>query len=134
MDPPRQPIIFFDGVCGVCNTFVNMVLRADRKGVFLFAPLQGTTARKLLPPRSPDPRDWSLILLDENGIHDQLDASMQIYRRLGGLWTVLSWLRFLPRFITTPCYRLFARHRYRVGGRHPTCRVPAPQERERFLP
>ena len=44
-----QPIIFFDGVCAMCNTFVEVVVRADRRGIFRFAPLQGETARQLLP-------------------------------------------------------------------------------------
>src|SRR6266511_263943 len=81
-----KPIIFFDGVCAMCNTFVNLALRIDRRGLFLFAPLQGTTARELLPPLSDDPGEWSMIYLDEKGIHDQLDASLEVYRRLGGVW------------------------------------------------
>lgn len=129
-----RPIIFFDGVCGVCNHFVNVIMKADKKQVFSYATLQGETAKRLLPPISRDPKDWSMVYLDENGVHDQLDASMQVYKRLGGWWTVLSWGRFVPKFISTPCYRLFARNRYKVGGTTATCRVPTEAERARFLP
>src|SRR5687768_9920203 len=97
-----RPILFFDGVCGLCNWFVDLVLRVDRKQRFLFAPLQGTTARQLLPPLSDDPRDWSFLYLDEHGLHDQSDASLQVYRRLGGLWTLLSVARFIPRALRNP--------------------------------
>jgi predicted DCC family thiol-disulfide oxidoreductase YuxK len=131
---PQQPIIFFDDVCGICNTFVNVMLKADRRGIFKFAPLQGETAKRLLPPLSNDPKDWSMIYLDEQGMHDQLDASMAVYRRLGGLWTILSWGRFVPKFIATPCYRIFARNRYKVFGKRDACRVPSAAERARFLP
>ena len=48
--PIEHPIIFFDGVCGMCNRFVDLMLRADRKAIFRFAPLQGQTAQQLLPP------------------------------------------------------------------------------------
>src|ERR1700682_944238 len=85
-----KPIIFFDGVCAMCNAFVNLALRIDRRGTVVFAPLQGTTARELLPPLSVDPRDWSMIYVDEAGIHDQSDASLEVYRRLGGVWWLLS--------------------------------------------
>jgi len=129
-----KPIIFFDGVCAMCNTFVNFALRIDRREMFLFAPLQGTTARRLLPPLSEDPRDWSMIYLDENGIHDQLDASLEVYRRLGGVWRLLSMLRYIPRSIRTPMYRILARNRYRWFGRRETCRIPTEAEKSRFLP
>ena len=45
----HEPIIFFDGVCGMCNVFVNLILRVDRKQTFRFAPLQGATALAMLP-------------------------------------------------------------------------------------
>lgn len=129
-----KPIIFFDGVCAMCNTFVNLALRIDRRNTFAFAPLQGTTARQLLPPLSDDPRDWSMIYLDEAGVHDQSDASLEVYRRLGGVWWLLSLLRFIPRAIRNPLYRIVARNRYRWFGRKDHCRIPSPEERQRFLP
>lgn len=130
----EKPIIFFDGVCGMCNAFVNLALRIDRKEQFLYAPLQGSTARELLPPLPPDPRDWSMIYLDENGTHDQSDASLEVYRRLGGIWWFLSLGRFVPRFIRNPIYRLIAHNRYKIFGEKDICRIPTPEERKRFLP
>ncbi|MHC5065865.1 MAG: DCC1-like thiol-disulfide oxidoreductase family protein, partial [Planctomycetota bacterium] len=35
----NNPIIFFDGVCGLCNRFVDQVMRHDKKSIFRFAPL-----------------------------------------------------------------------------------------------
>ena len=130
----QRPVIFFDGVCAMCNTFVDMILRIDRKQTFLFAPFQGTTARELLPPLSNDAGEWSMIYLDEAGIHDQSDASLEIYRRLGGVWFIPSLLRHVPRFIRNPAYRLLARNRYRLFGRREACRLPSPEEQSRFLP
>ena len=130
----EKPIIFFDGVCAMCNTFVNLALRIDRKKQFLFAPLQGETAKKLLPPLSDDPTEWSMIYLDERGTHDQLDASLEVYRRLGGIWWILSLMRYIPRGIRTPAYRVLARNRYRWFGKKEACRIPTAEERSRFLP
>ncbi len=131
--PLFRPIIFFDGVCGMCNTFVNVMLRADRKEVFVFAPLQGETARQMLAPLSDNAEEWSLIYVDEAGPHDQFDASLEIYRRLGGLWGVLSLARHIPRSIRTPMYRIIARNRYRWFGKKESCRIPTASERARFL-
>ncbi len=130
----QKPIIFFDGVCGMCNAFVNLILRIDRKQTFLFAPLQGSTARHLLPPLADDAREWSMIYVDEAGIHDQSDASLEVYRRLGGIWGLLGLARYVPRRIRNPVYRVIARNRYRWFGKRETCRVPTLEEQARFLP
>jgi predicted DCC family thiol-disulfide oxidoreductase YuxK len=128
------PIIFFDGVCGLCNRSVDVLLRADERGVFRFAPLQGETARELLPPQNDDPQAWSMVYLDERGVHDQSDAMLEICRRLGGWWSAYGWLRFVPRVIRDLVYRLIARNRYRWFGKKEACRLPTPAERARFLP
>jgi predicted DCC family thiol-disulfide oxidoreductase YuxK len=130
----EKPIIFFDGVCGMCNTFVDVILRVDRQGKFLFAPLQGETAHVMLPPLDDDPKAWSLIYVDEQGAHDQSDASLAIYRRLGGLWSILSLARFVPTAIRNPIYRVIARNRYKWFGMKSSCRIPTKAEQARFLP
>jgi predicted DCC family thiol-disulfide oxidoreductase YuxK len=129
-----KPIIFFDDVCIMCNSFVNLILRVDRRQRFLFAPLRGATAERLLPPLPDDPTKWSMVYVDESGIHDESDASLEVYRRLGGLWWLLSLARFIPRAIRNPVYRVIAKNRYRWFGKRDTCRLLSADERERFLP
>jgi len=129
-----KPVIFFDDVCVMCNGFVNLLLRVDRRQQFLLAPLGGETAQKLLPPLSDDPGTWSMVYVDESGIHDQSDASLEVYRRLGGPWWLLSLARFIPRGIRNPVYRVIARNRYRWFGKRETCRIPSAEEKARFLP
>jgi predicted DCC family thiol-disulfide oxidoreductase YuxK len=131
---PERPIIFFDGVCGVCNAFVDALLRLDRRRVFSFAPIQGETARALLPPLPEDSGEWSLVYLDERGTFERSDACIEIARRLGGGWTLLGQLRFVPRFLREGVYRWVARNRYRLFRQRETCRLPTTEERARFLP
>jgi len=130
----EHPIVFFDGVCAMCNRFVDLVLRADKRDTFRFAPLQGETARRVLADLPPDPERWSMVYLDERGLHDQSDASLEVYRRLGGAWRLLAAARLIPRRLRDPLYRVIARNRYRWFGRRDSCRVPTEQERRRFLP
>lgn len=118
----------------MCNSFVDLIIRVDRKKQFLFAPLQGETAKKMLPPLSDDAREWSMIYLDERGVHDQSDASLEVYRRLGGIFWPLSLALYLPRALRTPLYRLIAENRYRLFGKKDACRIPTAEERARFLP
>jgi predicted DCC family thiol-disulfide oxidoreductase YuxK len=130
----KHPIIFFDGVCAMCNKFVDIIIRVDTKGIFRFAPLQGTTARDMLPAQPDNPQEWSMIYLDGQRVHDQSDASLRVYQRLGGAWRLLSFALILPRFIRNPVYRFIAKNRYRWFGRKDSCRIPTKEEQSRFLP
>ena len=129
-----KPVIFFDDVCVMCNGFVDLLLRVDRRQRFLFAPLRGETAGKLLPPLPEDASKWSMVYVDEAGIHDESDASLEVYRRLGGVWSLFSLARFVPRVIRNSVYRVIAKNRYRWFGKRDTCRILSAAERERFLP
>ncbi|MEA2638943.1 MAG: hypothetical protein QOF51_337 [Chloroflexota bacterium] len=133
-DVARTPIVFFDGVCELCNRSVDLLLRADTQRVFAFASLQGETARELLPPLTGDTSRWSIVYLDERGEHRESDAVLAICRRLGGPWRLLGLARVLPRWLRDPAYRFIARHRYGTFGERATCRIPTAAERSRFLP
>ncbi len=133
--PPEKPIVFFDGVCAMCNGLVNFLLKADREQRLLFAPLQGTTAQQRLPPLSDTSAEWSMIYLDAAGTRDKSDAALAVGRQLGGIWSLLSMLaRIVPRFIRNAIYRFIARNRYSWFGKKDACRIPTAAERERFLP
>jgi predicted DCC family thiol-disulfide oxidoreductase YuxK len=129
-----QPIVFFDGVCGLCNRLVDVLLRADRGARLRFAPLQGETARALLPPRPADAAEWSIVYLDERGLHERTDAVLRLGRRLGGVWRLVTVLRLMPPPIRDGLYRVIARNRYQWFGRRGACRIPSADERRRFLP
>jgi len=133
-EPPETPIVFFDGVCGLCNALVSLLLRVDRRGRFRFAPLQGQTARRLLPQLPQDPQAWALAYLGPEGFHQSSEAVLAIIRHLGGPWRLLGALRVIPRPAREALYRGLARRRYRWFGRRASCRVPAPEEAARFLP
>jgi predicted DCC family thiol-disulfide oxidoreductase YuxK len=131
--PPDHPIVFFDGVCGLCNASVDRLLKWDQRGVLRFAPLQGITAANMLPPHMVQDLD-SLVLLDDQGLHQRSDAALLALKYAGGPWRLLSTLRVVPRPLRDAVYGLIARRRYQWFGRKESCRVPGPHERERFLP
>lgn len=128
------PIVFFDGVCGLCDRAVTAILAADRRGVFRFAPLQGETAARLLDPSETESLS-TLVLLDERGTWRRSAAVVRILRGLGGFRRVLGTLLWLvPKPLRDLGYRGVAWQRYRLFGKHETCRMPQPEERDRMLP
>jgi predicted DCC family thiol-disulfide oxidoreductase YuxK len=135
MDRPAGPIVFFDGVCGLCNASVDWLLTRDRRAILTFAPIQGETAARTLGKQDDDPESWSMVLVDDTGRYERSDAAIGIARHLGGPWALAGRLvGVVPRGLRDAAYRWIARNRYRWFGRHDTCRIPSPAERARFLP
>ncbi len=127
-------IVFFDGVCGLCNRTVDFILSHDPRGAFLFAPLQGKTAQSRLTDADRQSLA-SLVLITEQGTYRRSSAVVRILWRLGGLWKLLGGLLWLvPRPLRDLGYRVVARNRYRLFGQTETCRFPTEKERARFLP
>lgn len=129
-----NPIIFFDGVCGLCNSFVNIIYNSDRERLFRYSPLQGETARKYLKELPEHPEEWSIVYVDELGIYRESDATLRILNRLGGSWGFLSYFRIIPKNIRDYLYRIVAKHRYRIFGKYDSCRIPNEEEKGLFLP
>jgi predicted DCC family thiol-disulfide oxidoreductase YuxK len=134
----RGPVLLYDGLCGLCDRTVQVVLRADRRGVLRFAPLQGEFAARVFE-RHPEVRDVdSLILVEPDGaggecVRVRSDAALALARYMGGAWPLARTLRIVPGPLRDAVYDLVARTRYRIFGRRDACRIPTPQERARFL-
>ncbi len=129
-----RPIVFFDGECVMCNGFLDWMMTIDRSALLRVSPLQGETAKKLLPPLPHNPEEWSIYFLDETRLYSQSEAVIQILRRLGGFWAMLSVAGVVPVVVRDAVYRSVASNRYRILGKRDACRLPNEQERSRFLP
>ena len=132
-------LILFDGVCNLCNGFVQFVIEHDPASQFQFAALQSPVAQARLrehgtptPPPGTDPD--SVLLLEDGRLYSHSTAILRIAWRLGGIWAVLAapgWL--LPAVVRNAAYRFVARHRYRWFGRQESCWLPTPTLKARFL-
>ncbi len=136
---PAPATILFDGVCNLCNGFVQFVIRHDAAGQFRFAALQSAAGQALLaahghpltPAALADPA--SVVLVAEGRVYTHSAAVLRIAGRLGGGWRLaaVGWL--LPAPWRDALYRFVARHRYRWFGRQASCWLPTPALRARFL-
>jgi len=62
-DAVARPILLYDGVCGLCNRFVQFILLRDPGGVFRFASLQSGLAGRVLARHGADPRDLDTVYI-----------------------------------------------------------------------
>jgi predicted DCC family thiol-disulfide oxidoreductase YuxK len=128
------PVILFDGVCNLCNGFVQFVIAHDPAARFQFAALQSDSARRLLARLDglggiPD----SVVLVESGRVYTRSSAALRIARGLPFPWSLARALIVVPRPLRDWVYDRVARHRYRWFGRKNVCMMPAPDVRARFL-
>jgi len=138
--PVANPIVLYDGVCGLCNRSVQFLLKHDKDGRFRFASLQSNFAEKVLGRHGLDPKDLDTVHVVENydqpgeRVLQRSDAILRAGRELGGFWSAASSVaRIVPRPLRDLVYRFVATNRYRVFGKYDTCMLPDPNQRSRFL-
>lgn len=129
-----HPVIFFDGVCNLCNAAVQFILKRDKAAVFKLAPLQSAAAIQLLADQPVDvAASNSILLLEDGRIYRRSTAALRIAKRLSGAWQLLYVLIIVPAFFRDFIYDLVASNRYRIWGKQDSCMIPAPELQERFL-
>jgi predicted DCC family thiol-disulfide oxidoreductase YuxK len=130
----QPPVIFFDGVCNLCQGAVRFVILRDRAARFRFAPLQsdGHRAQFAVTGRVGEPMD-TVILVEDGRRYERSTAALRIARHLDGVWPLLYVFIVIPRPIRDAIYRWIARHRYRWFGRQDQCMIPIPDHQSRFL-
>jgi predicted DCC family thiol-disulfide oxidoreductase YuxK len=135
-----MPIIFYDGVCGLCNALVQFLIRRDKRGALRFASLQSDFAAKVLGRHGIDAADLDTVQVVVNyeqpdeRVLNRSDAILRACGELGGSWKILAAVaQIIPRPLRDLVYRFVARNRYQVFGKYETCLLPEPKQRSRFL-
>src|SRR6185295_1833227 len=132
-------LLLYDGVCGLCDSLIQLVLKHDRHHVFHFASLQSDAAKAALAPFNCDPNDLTTMYV----VRDYRSATpvplargraaLFVASMLDWPWKAATALRLLPTVLINLGYNLIARYRYRLFGRYDQCLMPSPEYRDRFI-
>ncbi len=134
-----NPIVLYDGVCGLCNHLVQFLLKRDNRDIFRYASLQSEFARNLLKRHGADPHDLDTVYLVKNygqpgeSLLERSDGVLYMLDQLGGVWQLAVIGRVFPKKLRDAIYNMVARNRYRLFGKHESCMLPEPKHRARFL-
>nr|MBA2405280.1 DUF393 domain-containing protein [Bdellovibrionales bacterium] len=120
-------VIFFDGHCGLCNGFVDFMMKIDQQGRFKFSPLQSEFAKSQLTPADVENLDSVVVLIDGKK-YRKAEGVFKALASLGGAWKTTNALTFIPSKILNFGYDMVAKNRYRIFGKRETCRLPTAQE------
>ena len=129
-----QTVVFFDGMCNLCNSTVQFIIKHDTKNNFKFAALQSVYAQNTLPSFEIDLLNPNSFVLLQNGkVYQKSTAALRVAKQLSGLWPLLYVFMVVPRFISDWVYGLVAQNRYKWFGKAETCWVPTAALQSKFL-
>lgn len=128
------PILLFDGVCNLCNGFVQFMIKIDKNSQFRFASLQSEIGQSLLAAHQlPTKELKSVVLLYQSKAFTHSDAPLEAARLLKGLYSMLYVLKIIPKPLRDVVYNWIAANRYRWFGKQEACWLPTPDLQKRFL-
>lgn len=137
MTPPKatnHPVILFDGVCNLCNSAVQFIIKNDPEHRFRFASLQSSFGQQLLQQYGLNTTSFSsFILLDKGKIYTKSTAALRVAQRLQSVWKVLYAFMIVPSFLRDGVYTLIANNRYKWFGKKEACWLPSPKLKQLFF-
>lgn len=133
--PFGKKIILFDGVCNLCDTSVQYIIKYDKKDVFRFVSLQSELGQTILKHIGIDTTIIDSFILFELGIayYTKSEAAFKVINELSGIISILSIFSIFPKFFQDLGYDFIARNRYKWYGKKENCLVPTPELRSKFL-
>ena len=131
MEVTTERLILYDGDCGLCNAWVDFVLKQDKHKRFKFAPFQSEVAKVIDLDAAVNLE--SIVYVRSGRKYSKSGAALRILRDLGGIWLITWIFWFIPFFIRDLIYVLIAKNRYRIFGKTTSCRIVNPEDQDRFL-
>ena len=133
--PKNKKLIFFDGICNMCNSSVQFIIKYDTKNQFVFASLQGETSKNILEKLQIENKKLtSIILLENDDFYNKSTAVLKIASELKTPINFIAIFLIVPKFIRDSIYDIVKENRYKWFGKKTQCSIPSPELRKRFLP
>mmetsp|Transcript_88004 Transcript_88004/g.152470 ORF Transcript_88004/g.152470 Transcript_88004/m.152470 type:complete len:183 (-) Transcript_88004:71-619(-) len=140
LQPPEgtETWLFFDGVCNLCDGFVNFVYMTDSRKQVRFGALQ--KHKELLESfgagryaEGGAEAMSTVVVVQGKEVYVRSTAALRVLAVLSQPWRAFAVLSLLPTPIRDAGYKLVAEYRYLIFGRKDTCMSPSGDFKKRFL-
>jgi predicted DCC family thiol-disulfide oxidoreductase YuxK len=133
--PSNKKIILFDGVCNLCNSTVQFIIKNDKKDIFRFVALQSDFGKEICNYIGVDQNKIDSIILYNPGVayYYKSSAAIEIAEELGGIYSLTSIIRIFPEKLRNYIYDYIAKNRYKWYGKKESCTIPTPELKAKFL-
>ncbi len=130
----EQRIILFDGVCNLCNSGVQFIIKKDKKNLFKFAPLQSEHGQEILEKHQISTKNMdSFVYAYKGRAFTKSTAALKIAKELKRGWQLFYVFIVIPAFLRNFVYDLVAKNRYKWFGKKDSCMIPTPELKAKFL-
>ena len=134
MEELNHPVILFDGVCNLCNSSVQFIIKHDKKSIFRFASLQSEFGKRIIEKFDLANKNIdSVMLFENNTVQLKSTAALLIAKRLSGIYSALYVFIIIPKFMRDSIYDFVALNRYRWFGKQESCMIPKPELKKLFI-
>lgn len=129
--PNTESWLMFDGVCNLCDGFVNLVADNDSERRVKFGAQQ---KHEELLRRVGAPVDLStVVLIQGDTFYTKSTAALRTMALMDWPWSAVAAAHALPQPLRDFGYDLVAKYRYKVFGKVESCRVPTGDFKKRFI-
>ncbi|MGL5113196.1 MAG: thiol-disulfide oxidoreductase DCC family protein [Flavobacterium sp.] len=133
--PENKKFILFDGVCNLCSTAVQTIIKHDKNDVFRFVALQSDLGLAIQKHIAIDTRKIDSLILYVPGVSYSYksEAVLDIAKELGGIFSLTIIFKILPTPLLNAVYDYVAKNRYKWFGHQEQCWMPTPELNAKFL-
>jgi predicted DCC family thiol-disulfide oxidoreductase YuxK len=133
--PKDKKIILYDGVCNLCDSAVQRIIKHDTKDVFRFVALQSDLGQKIIKHLGIDTQKTDSIILYQPGFayYYKSEAALEIAKNLSGLFYFAAIFSIFPIAFNNYIYDYIAKNRYKWYGKKETCLIPTKELQGKFL-
>jgi len=117
-------IIYFDGVCVLCNNSIRFLLKRDHQKRFKLGFIQNITTDKNID---------SIVLVHKGKKYYYSTAIIKSMTLLGGVYTFAVLFFLIPKQVRDYLYKYLVRNRYKWFGKHKSCPLPPTDWDERMI-
>ena len=128
-----KSIVFFDGNCLLCNSFIAYVVKKRQPKLF-FCDINSATASQLLASfQFHNVPQNTIYFLQDNQLYYKSTAVLKIISQLSSFYKFIASIgSLIPLFIRDGFYSWVANNRYRFF-KQTACYIPTLEEKEKFI-
>ena len=129
----KQPLLLFDGKCGLCNQAILFFLKHEKNKELHFISIESELGISIKNYFEIHTKTDSMILIKNHDAFIKSCAALRLPKYMKGAWPLLIVLVIIPPFIRNFFYDLIAKHRKKWFGELENCALLKNEDRSRFL-
>lgn len=127
-------VILFDGVCKLCNSWSQFIIKVDRQQRFKLCNVQSPEGQSILAHFDmPTDHFDTLLYVEGHQFFDKSNAFLNVINKLGWPWRLIYVFKILPKGIRNWFYDRIALNRYSLFGKYNSCLLPSTENEIRFI-